>query len=169
MHSCTLTLAPQPRLRCGGKGSKCLEVGRLRTRHGRCPHNKRRTKQDEHGQRDVSPLQPPSPWHSVPAQDLLLSHTRVEAQAEPECKRDLQATYGLRYLSRLQQLLLKELDYPLLRSAPAQPRPAKGPQARCRGLSARVLLRGTMCGAVRGPPSAILAARKRCYYASDSY
>ena len=106
-------------------GNKCQEVGRIRTRHGRCPRNKRRTKQDEHGQRDVSPLQPPSPWHSVPTQDFLLSHTRVEAQTELECKRDLQATYGLRYLSRLQQLLLKELDYSLLRSAPAQLRPEK--------------------------------------------
>ena len=45
---------------------------------------------------------------------LTLTH-ESRGSHRAECKRDLQATYGLRYLSRLQQLLLKELGYPLLR------------------------------------------------------
>ena len=61
-------------------------------------------------------LQPSPPLATQCLQRDVFTLTRESRGSNrAECKRDLQATYGLRYLSRLQQLLLKELGYPLLR------------------------------------------------------
>ena len=127
MHSCTLTLAPQPRLRCGGKWhTQCRKAGRFVRGMGDARATERRTKQSEHGQRNASPLTAfPVPGNSVPAEELLLAQANSRGSNRAECKRDLQATYGLRYLSRLRQLLLKELGYSLLRQRASAAAPCK--------------------------------------------
>ena len=107
----------------------------FRSRHGRCPptNETKRTRTTE-----CEPLTAfPVPGIPVPAKGTSSLSHESRGSNRAECKRDLLATYGLRYLSRLRQLLLKELGYPLLTdSAPAQPRPCK---RAARGLTGAIL------------------------------